>query len=107
MDNFVKISDLDQHCGECAVIDYCGGYDYFPCCDERFADVDIARYKEIADNASATKEYEDCAGCAAQDCDNVADTGESCEYNDLQNDWMCRQIADFVYAELLRKEPCR
>ena len=107
MDNFVKISDLDQHCGECAVIDYCGGYEYFPCLDERFADMDIARYKEIADSAPAMEEYEHCVGCMTLDCDNVANTGESCEHDDLQKDWIGERTADFIYTELNRGNPCR
>ena len=59
----MKIKDLNQHCGECDLIEYCGNaFGYCLCYDERFADMEESEYKEIAEKAKNIKELKVCIG---------------------------------------------
>jgi len=98
----MKIEELDQHCGDCGVTEYCGtAYGYSICCDERFGDIEESEYKEIAEAATDIKEFNECSRCDRPDCgiyrysdDNFADKG--CEYVDEARDYYCEQIATYV-----------
>lgn len=70
MDNFIntlsdkdketKLSELKMHCGECAIIDFCNGYEDTPPCEQpRFKELRIVDFLEVIDywdNRSLWKE---------------------------------------------------
>ncbi len=91
-----KIGKLEQHCGDCGVIEYCGeSYYYTLCTDDRFKDVDEERYKELAEKIdwSDFQKHLPCQNCE-KDCDE-------CEERAEDDDVLVRFIADKV-SELLK-----
>jgi hypothetical protein len=102
----MKIKSLEQHCGDCGIIEYCGNaYGYSICCDERFGDVEESEYARIAETATGIKTLEACIDCVRPDCgayryneNDFAD--EPCEHGDEERDYCCRQIADYVEKQL-------
>lgn len=58
----LKIGELDQHCGECNLIEYCAEpFDELCLCtDSRLKDVEEKKYKELADKSTKYKNYEKC-----------------------------------------------
>lgn len=106
----MRIGDLDQHCGNCEVIEFCGKpFCYCLCSDERFENNDEDVYAKIADKATELKALEECAGCMRGDCDvyrNSADdfADEPGEYFDESKDYFCMQIADHVEIVLKSME---
>lgn len=54
----MKVGQLDQHCGECPLIDYCAEpyEDLCLCTDPRLEDVDTDTYKELAATVDGTNE---------------------------------------------------
>lgn len=92
----MKIKDLDQHCGECAVIDYCGNaYGYCICTDERFSEMPEEEYQKYADKGPINPYYA-CGKCE-KDCE-----GENCDLFAEKRDYECKQIADFVEQEIAK-----
>ena len=93
------IGKLEQHCGECGVIDYCGNaFGYCLCTDARFKFVDEAEYKNIAEKAPSYEDvgkqgFEPCRNCSGENCDE-------CDNNDENRDYVCNHIADFVWQQL-------
>jgi hypothetical protein len=102
----MKIGDLDRHCGDCAVIGYCGNaWGYCLCRDSRFEDTDEEEYEETARDAPGIEPYEDCKGCTRPDCgpyryDETDYADESCEHEDEARDFRCEQTADYVHKKL-------
>jgi len=102
----MKIGKLEQHCGECEVIDYCGnGFGFCICTDSRFAEVDEADYYSIAAKTPEIKELEICKGCKRPDCDiyrysEIDYADEPCEHMDENRDNFCEQVADYVYSTI-------
>ena len=54
----MKIGELDQHCGECPLIDYCAEpfEELCLCTDSRLENVDTSTYKSIAKSIDGTNE---------------------------------------------------
>lgn len=97
----MKIKELDQHCGECGIIEYCGnGFGFCICTDTRFGDMEESDYKRIAETAADIKSLDICDGCKRQDCGPYASptdpADEDCEHADEARDYYCGQIAAFV-----------
>ena len=98
----MKIKDLNKHCGECSISEYCGNpFGFCLCTDERFDSMEESEYIKIAETATDIKESESCEGCKRPDCEayrysdnEYAD--EDYEYNDDARDYYCKQIADYV-----------
>lgn len=46
----MKISEMDDHCGECKLIDWCDkSYEYpYLCSDTRFVDIEVETYIQYA-----------------------------------------------------------
>ena len=91
----MKIGKLDQHCGECEIIDFCGnGFCYCICNQGRFKDIDTDTYKKYAEQAKTT-EFSFCNNCSSiDDC-------ETCELEDEARDNYCEQVAEYVASMLL------
>lgn len=88
----MKIKELNQHCGKCSLIEYCGNaFEYSICKDERFQEVKYKEYKKLADNAEI-KAFEACRNCNELCSD--------CDIEEEARDYKCRQIADFVEKAL-------
>ena len=48
----MKLSELHMHCGNCQIIDYCNDYeDTPPCAQPRFENVEIDRFKLLAESS--------------------------------------------------------
>lgn len=92
----MKIGSLNQHCGDCGVVEYCGNaYGFCLCYDERFSEMEEQQYIYFAKDAK-TEIYNLCKECSADsDCCN-------CDYDDEARDYYCVQIADYV-AERIGK----
>ncbi|KAK9679484.1 hypothetical protein QE152_g39965 [Popillia japonica] len=89
----MKIGDLEMHCGNCNVVEFCGNpYGYCLCYDTRFADVEEDTYRRIAEGCKSTP-HAACYGCEAADC-------ECCDDDDDRLDNMCEQFADYVAEQL-------
>ena len=107
-----KIGELNQHCGNCGVVEYCGNpYGYCLCTDSRFTDVEEEKYAEIAVNKPWENPFAACMGCERPDCGQYSygDTDyadESCENEDESRDYYCNQVADYVEEILLRELLC-
>ena len=55
----MKIRELNLHCGECDIIDYCPEYPNTPICAQpRFWDVDVDLYWKIAEETEASDDEE-------------------------------------------------
>lgn len=88
----MKIKELNQRCGGCELIDYCGNaFGYCICTDSRFREVEDEQYKKFADNAEI-KAFEACRNCNELCSD--------CDIEEEARDYKCRQIADFVEKAL-------
>ena len=102
----MKIGELEQHCGECGVCDYCGeAYCYCLCTDERFEFVEEETYLELAATVEKINSLAVCAGCKRPDCGSYRYSDEDyaveeCEYADESRDYKCLQIADHVHDVL-------
>lgn len=84
----MKIKELDQHCGECSLIGYCGPvFGYAICKDERIQELDEQEYKKLAEQAEI-EEFEKCKNCTEECAD--------CDYAEGEMSRYCKQIADFV-----------
>lgn len=102
----MKIKELEQHCGNCSLTEYCGNtFGYSICCDERFEDMDESEYARIAETATDIKPFDACKDCERPDCgayrhndDDFAD--EPCEHGDDERDYYCEQIAAYVEKAL-------
>lgn len=102
----MKIKELDQHCGDCNLTEYCGNTcGYSICCDERFCDIEESEYAQIAETATDIKPFEACVNCDRPDCgvyrysdNDFAD--ETCEWDDESRDYYCEQIAAYVEKAL-------
>lgn len=98
----MKIGNLNQHCGECSISEYCGNpFGFCLCTDDRFDSMEESEYIKIAETAPETKEFASCEGCKRPDCEayryseyEYAD--KDCEYNDEAKDYYCEQIAGYV-----------
>ena len=60
----MKISEYDDHCGECPLINWCGAPFLLPhlCCDSRFKNRTAEEYISLAETSKVTTpegEYED------------------------------------------------
>lgn len=103
----MKIGDLDQHCGNCGVIDFCGNpFGYCLCRNKGFDDIEEDAYSEIAEKATGLKNLKVCEGCARPDCgiyrySNEDFADEECEHMDEARDFLCEQIADYVRKQLV------
>ena len=85
----MKIGELNQHCGDCPIIEFCGNpFGFCVCSIDSFKDVETERYKEIANNAE-TVTYCECVGCDDDNCDG-------CPCDDESRDYFCEQIANEV-----------
>ena len=94
----LKIGGLEQHCGDCWVIELCGDpFDYCLCTDERFTDITEEKYEELSEKIDwqGFKKHPPCIGCN-RDCDE-------CEEESEERDMRVRFIADKV-AELLKRQ---
>ncbi|EGO63549.1 hypothetical protein ALO_12606 [Acetonema longum DSM 6540] len=97
----MKIGELDQHCANCSVGEFCGSpWGYCLCRDDRFVAVEDSEYWDIAQAATA-KPLDVCNGCNRPDCEpyrysDVDYADESCEYSDEARDYRCEQIADYA-----------
>lgn len=105
----MKIKDLDQHCGNCSIIEYCGNpFGFCICRHKRFSDMDENEYKSIAENVTDIKRLDACEDCYEYDCGvhSYSDTDfadEDCEYRDLARDYYCEQIADRVVRAMKKR----
>ena len=89
----MKIGGLNQHCGECRVIEYCGNpYGFCLCNDGRFLEMDEEQFCQIAKHSEVSS-YPGCLNCKHEDCDN-------CEISDDLLDHYCEQIADYVHRQV-------
>jgi len=91
----MKISKLDQHCGNCSLIEYCGDPFYYCLCkDSRFEDMDEEEYKELAEKVdwSDFVPHEPCKGCG-KDCDECEEQYES---NDARVRYVANKVAEMV-----------
>jgi len=54
----MKIGEMEQHCGECKLIDYCGNpyQELCLCCDSRFENMEVDEYISLAETAEGSKE---------------------------------------------------
>lgn len=50
----MRIGNLDMHCGNCSIIDYCDDSysDICICCEQRFEDVKEERFLELAETST-------------------------------------------------------
>jgi hypothetical protein len=88
----MKISRLDQHCGNCSLIEYCGDPFYYCLChDSRFEDMDEEEYKEFAEKVDWTDfvPHEPCKDCD-KDCDECEERSES---NDARVRYVANKVA--------------
>lgn len=100
----MRISELDQHCGNCGVTEYCGNpFGFCLCRDSRFGGMEESAYSKTAETATGIKKFETCEGCDRPDCgvyrygeDDYAD--DDCDDYDEARDYWCEQVADYVYA---------
>jgi hypothetical protein len=91
----MKISDLDQHCGNCSLVELCGDPFYYCLCkDSRFEDMDEEDYKELAEKVDWTDfvPHEPCQGCG-KDCDECE---EESDRNDVQARYIADKVADMI-----------
>lgn len=58
----MKIGELDQHCGNCSIIDYCAKPfdDLCLCTDNRLAEVEEERYIELAEQSHESNNEDIC-----------------------------------------------
>jgi len=102
----MKIGELDQHCGNCDVIDFCGNpYGYCLCRDSDFRDVDVSKFKQMADTVTDIKPLDVCEGCTRPDCGpyKYSETDyidDECVYADDAKDHYCEQVAEYVHRQL-------
>lgn len=88
------IGGLEQHCGECDIIEFCGNsFGYCICNQNRFENVDTEAYKKHAEEA-ATRVFSFCQKCSSADC-------EGCELEDEARDYYCKQAAEYVATQSL------
>ena len=105
----MKIGELKQRCGSCSVIEYCGNpWFYCLCTDSRFRDIEESFFIEIA-NSVDVKAFEGCHECKRGDCEpyfySKADfEDEECENYDEMRDYVCKQIADYVFSKIQTEE---
>lgn len=53
----MKVGDLNMHCGECDIIDFCNDYeDTPPCAQSRFENVTVSEYL----NTASTIDFSEC-----------------------------------------------
>lgn len=84
----MQIKELNQHCGECELIEHCGNaFGYCICTDERFQEMSEEQYKKLAEQAEF-KEFKKCEGCF-EEC-------MGCENEEEEREYRSKQIADFV-----------
>jgi len=51
----MKVGDLNMHCGECHIIDFCNDYeDTPPCAQMRFKNITVNEYLKAAVNTDMT-----------------------------------------------------
>jgi len=57
----LKVEDMDSHCGECGLIDWCGEPYELPylCNDNRFNDTGVEKYKTMAEISKTKLDTED------------------------------------------------
>ena len=57
----LKVGDMNSHCGECGLIDWCGEPYELPylCNDNRFDDIDVEKYIKKAETSKVTLDTED------------------------------------------------
>jgi len=99
------LGKLDQHCGNCGIIDYCvteSGYSI--CKDARFMFVQVEAFKAIAEKCSS-ESLESCKGCQRPDCgvyrhSETDYSDEVCEHSEEEKESRTRQTADYVYSQL-------
>lgn len=88
----MKIKELNQHCGECDLIEYCGNaFGYCICTDSRFQNLEVLDYLKLAE-CSKINLFAPCTNCN-QIC-------EMCEFEEDAREFEVRQIADFVESEV-------
>lgn len=56
----MKIGDLDMHCGDCKIIDYCGDpySEICICREQRFKNIEEARFIELAETSKMKSKRE-------------------------------------------------
>lgn len=87
----MRIGNLEMHCGECAVIEYCCEDGYAICADPRLQDTDTLVYAQYAVSAPICSIHE-CAGCN-DDCTLCDHRQEALEYH-------AQQFSDYVVHKL-------
>lgn len=86
----MKIGELNQHCGKCEIIEFCGNsFGYCICNKKCFKNIDTDIYKKYAEKAVTTA-FAFCEKCLSED-----DCGK-CEHEDEARDYYCEQVAEYV-----------
>jgi hypothetical protein len=100
----MKIKELEQHCENCILSEYCAdSFSYCICDDDRFSDMDVSEFKAFAETDTDTKALAVCEGCerpyrgfyiyGGEDCQH-----EDCEHRDDAQKYFREQIAEIVRA---------
>ena len=108
----MKVGNLDMHCGECGVIDFCGcTFGYSICSDKRFKHVDTDEYKRIAEQIpqmpSITEDdfsFDDCGRCNNSGVLDDEQDCEECDRAETEKDRYAQHVADYVYSQLTERE---
>jgi len=90
-----EIGNLDQHCGNCGVVEHCGDPFYYCLChDERFTNITEEKYKDLAEKIDWQnyKKHQPCDGCNGN-CDGCDEEAE-------ERDMRVRFVADMVAKAL-------
>lgn len=84
------IGDLDMHCGECGIIEYCCDDGYAICSDPRFATYLPHEYAPIAEQIQNIPEPDICRACLNRDDCTF------CDSDSERRTMMAEATADFV-----------
>lgn len=77
----MKIGELDQHCGECEIIEHCCKDGYSFCYDEKFENVEEEQFLDLAEKVdwSDFVDHPPCVGCRKDDCTDCDEHSENLE----------------------------
>lgn len=91
----MKIGKLDQHCGDCAIIEHCCEDEYCFCCDYRFKNVDEDHFLKLVDKVdwSDFVDHPPCVGCEKDDCANCDERSENLE---VRARYIAEKVADLL-----------
>ena len=91
----MKIGKLEQHCGDCAIIEHCCEDGYAFCYDNRFANVDEDEFLKLVDKVDWSEfvDHPPCAGCEKDDCTGCDEHSDNLE---VRAKYVAEKVADLL-----------